>query len=445
MKVLKFGGTSIGNANQIRKSVNIILDNEYKIVVFSAIQNITNLLSDFIQQSKKGNWIISEQILHIIKDTHLGIINDLLSGNKFKEIAIKKLNDTIVNLSKYHDQKIKDQDEGIILAQGELLSTMIIFLYLLDLGKDAVLLPALSFIKLNKNGDPDYDHIEQKLQNEVTSHKGCKTFITQGFICKNHKNNTDNLGRGGSDFTATIIGSALKAEIVEIWTDTDGIQNNDPRFVQNTQAIHEISYDLANELAYFGAKILHPASINPAENYDIPISVKNTLNPEAVGTLISHKKDNSVNAIAAKDGITTVKIKSARMMNAYGFLRRIFEVFEKYQTSVDMLTTSEISVAMTIDNVRYLNEITQDLSNLGEVEVETNQCIICIVGDYSEKQNISIQNIMNSLNNIPIKMISFGASQINISLVINSNDKMDTLNILNSQILKNESCLTIQE
>lgn len=446
MKVLKFGGTSIGNANQIKKVVNIISESENKIVVFSAIQDITNLLSDFIKQSQIGNWIIQEQILAIVNETHLSIINELILNAKFKEIAIKKLEDSIHLISKYINKKISEKEEKNILAQGELLSSMIIYIYLLEQGIDAALIPAVKYIRVNKHQDPDLNYIRVRLNNELEKHKGCKLFITQGFICTNHKNKIDNLGRGGSDYTATIIGNAINAHKIEIWTDIDGLQNNDPRFVENTQSIDYLSYEGACELAYFGAKILHPASIKPAQFKNIPVIVKNTLNPENSGTTISdYKNDNRLKAIAAKDGITTIRIKSGRMMQAYGFLRKIFEVFENYQTSVDMLTTSEVSVAMTIENTVHLAEIVDDLSKLGETQVEKNQCIICVVGNNNENKNISLKNIIEGLCSIPIKMLSFGASSINVSLVIDSENKVNTLNLLNQSILKNELCLAEQE
>jgi aspartate kinase len=328
--------------------------------------------------------------------------------------------------------------EKEILAQGELLSAMIIYLYMLEQEIDVAFLPALKFMKINKHREPDYNYIKSKLTREIEKHKGCNYFLTNGFICKNHNNKTDNLGRGASDYTATIIGNVLNATEIVIWTDIDGLHNNDPRYVENTKAIRNLSYDEAAELAYFGAKILHPASITPAQIQNIPIILKNTFNSENKGTVISdYTLKKELKAIAAKDGIITIKVKSGRMMQAYGFLRKIFEVFEKYQTSVDMLTTSEISVAMTIDNNIHLDQIIKELSGLGETQVEKDQCIICIVGDYSKNQNISIQNVIDCLCNIPIKMISFGASKINMSFVIDSENKIEALNLLNKYILSN--------
>ncbi|HAF31104.1 MAG TPA: aspartate kinase [Bacteroidales bacterium] len=441
MKVLKFGGTSLGSSERIRNVVNIISDNEIKIVVFSAIESITNLLSDFIKQSKNENWIISEQLLEIIKEKHSTLITELISSANLKEIALKKLNKTILFISKYNYKRVKIKDEKMILSQGEILSSMIIYIYLLDIGMDAALLPSLDFLRINKSKEPDYSFIKAKLIPQIEKHRDCKLFLTQGFICRDYKNNIDHLGRGGSDYTATIIANALNSNSVEIWTDIDGLRNNDPRFVHTTKHISTLSYDDASELAYFGAKILHPASITPAQQKGIPIRIKNTFNPEHIGTLISMNNGKDLKAIASKDQITTIKVKSARMMQAYGFLRRIFEVFDTYHTSVDMLTSSEISVAMTIEDTSSLNEIVRDLSVLGDIQVEKNQSIICIVGNFSD-QNFSIQNIVEGLNSIAINMISFGASKNNMTLVIDSINKSKALNLLNTYILNNEPCLT---
>lgn len=446
MKVLKFGGTSIGDANQIRKVVNIISQDNSKIVVFSALSGVTNLLSEFIQQVNNKNYIVSEQIKIIIKERHLALSSELLHSANFKKIAQKKITEALDTISQFTNQKIIGNDEQFVLANGELLSAMIIHLYALEQKIDTVYIPALDFMKLNEYREPDYDSIRTDLTNEINKYSDCNLIITNGFICLNHKGHIDNLGRGGSDFTATIIGNVLNSSVIEIWTDIDGLHNNDPRFVEHTKAIPHLSFDEAKELAYFGAKVLHPSSITPAQNKNIPIILKNSLSVGDLGTVISEYTVNKkLKAIAAKDDILTIKVKSGRMMQAYGFLRRIFEVFEKYQTSVDMLTTSEISVAMTIDNSTHLNPIIEELSKLGETQIVKNQCIVSIVGDYTDNQNISIQNIIDGLGNIPIKMISFGASKINMSFVIDSENKIEALNLLNKCILSNEPCLTYNE
>jgi aspartate kinase len=442
MKVLKFGGTSIGNATQIKRALNIPNLSNDNIIVLSAFSGTTNLVSEFIKQSNIRNWIICEQLIKIIEDNHYSIANDLLSSLEFKKIAYNRIKQSIKLLKRFLDRKISSSDENEILAQGELLSVKIIYLHLLENNINVAILHALDFMKINQTREPNLSFIKARLKSELSKYNECRLFLTSGFICRNHKNKIDNLGRGGSDYTATIIGNAINASIIEIWTDIDGLHNNDPRFVENTRAIKYISYNEAGELAYFGAKVLHPSSITPAQQANIPVVIKNSLNPEKEGTIISDYSENKgIKAIAAKDGITTIKIKSGRMMQAYGFLRKIFEVFEKYETSVDMLTTSEISVAMTIDNITNLEQIETKLSLLGEIEIESNQSIICVVGDFNQNDNNSIQIIIDALDTIPIQMISFGSSKINISFVIHSNNKIEALNAINNCILENSLCL----
>ena len=442
MKVLKFGGSSISTANHIKNVCHIITDDKPKIVVFSAVFESTNLLSQLIDQLHEANWIKADTILTILKEKHLLIIESLFTSNNFKQIAVKKLNDTALTISKYFEKKINEKTEGIILAQGEQISSMIIYLYLLEQGNDAALIPALNYLKLTKDHDPDYEYITRNLNKELNKHKGCRLFITQGFICINHKHQITNLNRGGSDYTSTIIARSLNLESVEIWTDINGLQNNDPRFVQNTKTIHYLSYEEASELAFFGAKILHPLTLKPLQHSNIPLTIKNTYLPESTGTSICNReRTNNLKAVASKDRITCIKVRSGKMMQAYGFLRKIFEVFEKYQTSVDMLTTSEISVAMTIENKKYLTEIVQELELIGEVEVESNQSIICIVQDYFTNPNQSIQEIISALQNIPVKMITYGSSNINCSLIIDTANKAEAMNLLNHDVLKNEACL----
>jgi aspartate kinase len=442
MKVLKFGGTSIGTTYQIKKVVNIINNKSNKIVVFSAFSSVTNLLSEFIKQSKKNNLIISEQILKLIEQRHSVLINELFSSSNFKQIASSKLIASINLLESYLSKEISLDDEKVIVAQGELLSVMIIYLYGLELDLNIAYIPALDFMKKNQWDEPDFSFIKQQLSHKLNRLNGCNTYITSGFICRDSKGTISNLGRGASDYTATIIGNVLNVSEIEIWTDIDGIHHNDPRYVEQTSSIRHLSFDEASELAYFGAKVLHPASITPAQLKNIPVIIKNTMNVKSIGTIVSdYTIENGVKAIASKDGITTIKIKSGRMMHAYGFLRRIFEVFENYKTSVDMLTTSEISVAMTIDDTTYLSEITKDLSRIGSVEVFQDQSIICIVGSYA-KSPLSLHSIIESFDSIPIQMISFGASRNNISFVVNTDQKIEALNLLNNHIFRNQKCLT---
>ncbi|HSH52772.1 MAG TPA: aspartate kinase, partial [Bacteroidales bacterium] len=400
MKVLKFGGTSIGNENQIRKVVSYLRKlNDDNIVVFSALSDITNYLSEFVKQSKEGDYVVAEQMILLIEERHKRIIAGLLQSQNFKNLALKKLNNSLRFLQNVLRQKNWEKKEKEIMAQGELLSCMVIYLYMLDLGIDTGYLDACTFMKLDKSGEPDYKFIQKRLAREISRLKGCKIYITNGYICIDNKKKISNLGRGGSDYTATIIAKVMDAEKVEIWTDIDGFQNNDPRYVDETFPLCHLSYDEAAELAYFGAKILHPASIAPARQSNIPIVIKNSMNFFASGTLINnYPSSRRLTAVAAKDGITIIKIKSGRMLQAYGFLRKIFEIFEKYKTPVDMLTTSEISVAMTIDNCTHITGIVEHLKKLGEVEVVYEQSIICIVGDFESQKNIVLGQIVEGLD-----------------------------------------------
>ena len=445
MKVLKFGGTSIGNENQIRKVVNYLRKlNDDNIVVFSAFSDITNYLSEFIKQLRKGEYVVAHQMILLIEERHKRIIAGLLQSQNFKNLALKKLNSSIRFLQNVSWKKNWEKREKEIMAQGELLSCMVIYLYMLDLGIDTGYLDAFTFMKLDKSGEPDYKFIQKRLPGEISRLKGCKIYITSGFICLDHKKKLSNLGRGGSDYSATIIAQVMHAEKVEIWTDIDGFQNNDPRYVDETFPIGHLSYDEAVELAYFGAKILHPASITPAQQGNIPIVIKNSMNFFASGTQINNfSSSRRLTAVAAKDGITIIKIKSGRMLQAYGFLRKIFEIFEKYKTPVDMLTTSEISVAMTIDNSTYITEIIDHLKKLGEVEVIHNQSIVCIVGDFESQKNIVLGQIVGGLDTISVQMMSFGASRINLSLVVDSENKMETLQVLNNHLFNAKKCLPV--
>jgi len=441
MRVLKFGGSSISSGERIRKIVSLIDPLKRTVFVFSAVGGVTNLLTEFIQKTKDGDKELSNELIRKIREVHYLIISDLFASNNFKQIAEMKVEDSLKLISSYISRRINEKTEKEILAQGEIISCSIIYLYMLEQEFDIAYVNALRFMFTDKYKEPNYQKISLRLNKEMKKYNGCKLFITNGFICKNYKGQVDNLNRGGSDYTATIIGSILNANVIEIWTDIDGLQNNDPRYVESTFPIRNLSYDEASELAYFGAKILHPLCIIPAQKKRIPIILKNTLSPEDQGTVISEYNINKgIRAIAAKDGITVIKIKSGRMMQAYGFLSRIFEVFEKYKTPVDMLTTSEISVAMTIDNDSSLKPISEDLDKLGEVEISQNHSIICVVGNFNNDHNISIQSIIEGLNSIPILMISFGSSKKNISFLINTSDKIEALNLLNQHIFSQQLC-----
>jgi len=325
--------------------------------------------------------------------------------------------------------------EKAILAQGELLSTSLFHILLEEKNIRSILLPALSFMRIDKDGEPDSFYIKENIHRELENHSSEKIIITQGFICRNAFGDIDNLKRGGSDFTASIIGAALNVDEIQIWTDINGFHNNDPRFVENTKVIRELSFDEAAELAYFGAKILHPSSVNPAREKNIPVRLKNTMEPEDFGTLItSESKLADYKAVAAKDGISVLRIKSDRMLMAYGFLRKVFEIFEAYKTPIDMITTSEVSVSITVDNPQFITQIANDLKELGTVDIEQDQTIICIVGDFRTERTGSAPEIFEALNTIPLKMISYGGSPYSISLLIDSKDKINALKLLNKHL-----------
>lgn len=436
MQVWKFGGTSVGKPermNSIRTLVNA--DNSRKVVVLSALSGTTNSLLEIgeaIKNSKIDNAI---EIIDSLKDHYQSFIsalyktsNGLAKGSKI----IEKEFDFIKSLAAISPFTLKQEKE--LVAQGELLSTQIFSSYLEEQGDSAVLIPALDFMSIDADNEPEFKRIEEKLNQLLLGQEDKKIVITQGFICRNPRGEVDNLKRGGSDYTASLIGGAINAEEIQIWTDIDGMHNNDPRIVKGTFPVRELSFEEAAELAYFGAKILHPSTITPAKMKGVPVRLKNTMEPKAAGTLITSKVNHvsEITAIAAKDHITAIYIHSTRMLNAYGFLRKVFEVFEKYKTPVDMITTSEVSVAVTIDNDENLDKITEELNLIAEVEPhDFNQSIICIVGNFmADKAGIALK-VMQALKDIPVRMIVYGASEHNMSILVDTNDKNNALNALN--------------
>jgi len=432
MKVLKFGGTSVGSVERLKSLVSLISNSDPKIVVLSAMSGTTNALVEIAASLyAKENDKAKEQI-DALEKKYVAVINDLYS----KEEAIKKGKELIKNHFNYIGSFTLDMftanEEKAILAQGELLSTAIEHYYLEEQGIDSVLLPALNFMRIDENDEPNLSYIEENLKVELQKYPGKKLFITQGYICRNAFGEIDNLKRGGSDYTATLIGAALSTDEIQIWTDIDGMHNNDPRLVEGTFPVTELSFDEAAELAYFGAKILHPTCVLPAQKRKVPVRLLNTMQPNAKGTVITDKTPTDrITAVAAKDGITAIKIKSGRMLLAYGFLRSVFEIFERYKTPIDMITTSEVAVSVTIDDTKNLNEIVNELKEFCTVEVDKNQTIVCVVGSFSaEKQGYAFK-ILDSLKNIPIRMISYGGSANNISVLIESNYKKEALVALN--------------
>jgi aspartate kinase len=433
MIVLKFGGTSVGTIDNIKKVAAIVSSmNESKIVVLSAMSGVTNTLQNISNLLSEGNISEASAIINTLNLKYLDVVNDLYNKDESIKRASELLrlhNDLLQSLVNYdYTSKI----QRIILAQGEIVSTNLFQLYLNEIGESSELISALDFMIIDQNNEPDNDYIKDHLKRILSKYPSTRTFITQGFICKNRKDEIDNLERGGSDYTASIIGAAIASSQIQIWTDIDGMHNNDPRFVDQTFSIEEISFDEAAELAYFGAKILHPQSIIPAKENNIPVLLKNTFKPEAKGTLIyNNARVEKIRAVAAKDNITAIKIKSYRMLLAYGFLKKIFEVFDQNQTSIDMITTSEVAVSLTIDNTSQLEKIIQELEGFGSIEVDNDLSIICIAGNIAQNKKGVTAAIFNCLVDIPIRMISYGGSNYNLSFLVKSQDKVAVLNLLN--------------
>lgn len=436
MKVLKFGGTSVGSVENMNNVKSIINDGKKKIVVLSAMSGTTNAL--VAVASNISNNMPNEAIEKINKlhETYFNTIDKLL-GDESLNVDVKNYVTEIFNfLVECTYQEYSLNLENNIVAQGELLSTYMFHNYLKQEGIKSALLPALSFMRIDKNNEPDLFYIKQDLDILFKETPEVPIYITQGFICLDEEGNISNLQRGGSDYTATIIGAVIKAEEVEIWTDIDGMHNNDPRYVENTRPISNLSFDEAAELAYFGAKILHPQTVTPVRESNIPVRLKNTMNPDAYGTLIDENHtENGVKAIAAKDNITAIKIKSGRMLLAHGFLRKVFEIFEVYETAIDMITTSEVAISLTIDDDRNLDKIIAALEKFSAVEVDKNQTIICLVG-HSIVNHQDTYKLFQILQDVKIRMISYGGSRNNISLLVNSNNKINTLGKLNNYLFE---------
>ncbi len=436
MKVLKFGGTSVGSVERIRKVAALVQsDGESKVVVLSAMSGTTNTLLEISGYYRSQNAVGAAEIIHRLEEKYNGVIDGLYNDAVLRSRACEIVNGIFDYLRSFSNTQFTIFEEKCVVAQGELLSTNLFYLYLLQQGVDAVLLPALDYMRIDKNGEPDFKFIETHLRQEMEAQPGRQLYITQGFICRNAYDEIDNLLRGGSDYSASIIGAALRAEEIQIWTDIDGMHNNDPRFVEGTKPVRFLNFDEAAELAYFGAKILHPTCITPARMYNIPVRLLNTMEPEAPGTLISNNTESRIiKAVAAKDGITSIRIKSSRMLMAYGFMRKVFEVFEHHKTAVDMVTTSEVGVSLTIDNSKRLDEIVNDLKMLGSVTVDRDMVIICVVGDM-KWDNLGFESrVVEALKDVPVRMISYGGSNYNISVLVKSGDKERALQVLSQHL-----------
>ncbi len=434
MKIMKFGGTSVGKPERMFQVKDLItMDNEPKIVVLSALSGTTNALVAIGDAMAAGDKEKAGNLIDTLHQHYNTFIDLLLSDEAIKQRAVNTINEhfeflRIILKISFNDALNKD-----ILAQGELMSTKLFSIYLDSIGLEHLLIPALDFMSIDANDEPQVLAIRAKLNKIVEANSSIKLFITQGYICRNAKGEVDNLKRGGSDYSASLIAAAIQASVCEIWTDIDGMHNNDPRIVKTTRPVEQLSFDEAAELAYFGAKILHPASIWPAQHFNIPVKLLNTMQPEAKGTIILKDADsNGVKAVAAKDGIVMVKIKSSRMLLAYGFLRKIFEVFEKYRTSIDMITTSEVAVSVTIDNTQNLDQISKELQPLGDLEIIAGQTIVSVVGNKLTEEKGLMSDMFSALSHIPINMVSFGGSTHNVSILVPTAERNETLKALNN-------------
>lgn len=434
---MKFGGTSVGSPDRMRALIPLITDSEKKIVVLSAMSGTTNSLveiSDLLYEGKTEQASLKNEQL---RTKYHAVADDLYKSEKSRKTGHELIDSHFDDIKNITLQPFSKLQEKVILSKGELLSTALFHMLLQESNIRSALLPALSYMRIDKDGEPDNFYIEENIKRELKKCPQENIIITQGFICRNAYGEVDNLKRGGSDFTASIIGAAILASEIQIWTDINGFHNNDPRFVENTSVIRELSFDEAAELAYFGAKILHPSSVNPAREKNIPVRLKNTMDPDDIGTLLTSEcKLEDYKAVAAKDGISVFRIHSARMLMAYGFLRKVFEIFERYKTPIDMITTSEVSVSLTIDNPQFVNEIEKDLKEFGTVEIEHNQTIICVVGDFRTERTGSAPEIFEALNMIPLKMIAYGGSPYSLSLLIDTSNKVEALRQLSKHLFK---------
>lgn len=440
MKVMKFGGTSVGSPKRIKEVSSLITETgEPTFIVLSAMSGTTNSLVEISNYLYKKNPDGANEIINCLENKYMLHVEELYTTEVYKQKTREFLHDEFDYLRSFTKNLFTSFEEKCIVAQGEIMSTNMVVNYLQENGVKAVLLNALDFMRTDKNGEPDLQTIKEKLSEIMKANQGYQIYLTQGFICRNAYGEIDNLLRGGSDYTASLVGAALPAEEIQIWTDIDGMHNNDPRVVEDTEALHQLNFDEAAELAYFGAKILHPTCVLPAKYANIPVRLKNTMDPKAEGTLINNVVvKGKFKAVAAKDNITAVKIKSSRMLLATGFLRKIFEIFESYQTPIDMITTSEVGVSMSIDNNTHLDEIVNELKKYGTVTVDTDMCIICVVGDL-DWNNLGFESqALDAMKNIPVRMISYGGSNHNISFLIREADKKQALQSLSAILFANK-------
>lgn len=436
MKVMKFGGTSVGKPERMHQVAELVTKSkESKIVVLSALSGTTNALVMISEELANGKKDKAKQHIDDLEKHYHEFIQNLLKSKTLRQKADAIIKEHFEFLNIILRISFSDALNKDILAQGELMSTKLFSLYLEEIKVDHLLLPALEFMRIDANDEPDLKSIKSSLSALLKKHSDKKIFVTQGYICKNIRGEVDNLKRGGSDYTASLIAAAIEASVCEIWTDIDGMHNNDPRIVNHTEPIEALSFDEAAELAYFGAKILHPTCIWPAQKSHVPVKLLNTMQPDAKGTTIQDKVETKgAKAVAAKDGIIAIKIKSSRMLLAYGFLRKVFEVFEKYRTPIDMITTSEVAISLTIDSTDHLKHIIKELEPFGTVEIDKNQSIVSIVGNCVVEQKDVLLKIFKTIHHIPIRMISYGGSRHNISFLIPGKNKNEMLQIINEGV-----------
>lgn len=435
---MKFGGTSVGSPDRMKNVASLITESgDPTFVVLSAMSGTTNSLIEISNYLYKKNPDGANEVINTLEKKYMQHVEELYSTDEYKEKTREFLREEFKYMRSFTKDIFTSFEEKSIVAQGEIMSTNMVLNYLQEQGIKATLLSAFDFMRTDKNAEPDAQYIKEKLTAIMTENEGYQIYITQGFICLNAYGEIDNLQRGGSDFTASLIGVALGAEEIQIWTDIDGMHNNDPRIVDETEAIRQLNFEEAAELAYFGAKILHPTCVQPAKYAGIPVRLKNTMDPAADGTIIDNVlRKGKIKAVAAKDNITAIKIKSSRMLLATGFLRKVFEIFETYQTPIDMVATSEVGVSMSIDNVKHLNGIVDELKKYGTVTVDSDMCIVCVVGDL-DWSNLGFETlVLDAMKDIPVRMISYGGSNYNISFLIKESDKKRALQNLSDRLFK---------
>ena len=433
MKIMKFGGTSVGSASRIQAVASLVTEAGRNLVVLSAMSGTTNTLEEIVAYLYNRNADGAKDTISRLEAKYQKTLQELYATEEAREQCGAHIRSVFDGLRALTRELFGPMQEKMVLAQGELLSTKMMELYLKEQGVKVLLLPALDFMRLDLQGEPDQDYIREHLLPLLEA--DADLFLTQGYICRNAHNEVDNLQRGGSDYTASLVGAAIGAEEIQIWTDIDGMHNNDPRVVKETRAVRHLHFDEAAELAYFGAKILHPTCIQPAKYANIPVRLLNTMEPSAPGTLIDNRPDpGTIKAVAAKDNIAVIKIKSSRMLLAHGFLRKVFEIFESFRTSIDMICTSEVGVSMSIDDTRFLNEIVHHLKKYGTVTVDLDMCLICVVGDM-DWENVGFEsNVLAAMKEIPVRMVGYGGSNYNISFIVKEEDKKRALQALSNQL-----------